>query len=230
MSIMKTLAGCVLAAAAIANAHLTVNSLVPSGGETLKVGDQVTITWKVATAHKMGLDIALSKNNGANWTNIKTGLQDNFDGQASFKWTIPADAQSSQAKLRICQPGTCTDSPDHATSNPDRQAPWRLVSNTFVIQGSSALAAPAGSKGLAVDFDPASRNVEVSFALTAPGEATLQAFNLEGRLVATLLSGRYESGPHKLSVFANSLTAAQGLVFKLTAAGATRSHTWLPIR
>lgn len=230
MPVMKYFAGSILAIATIANAHLTANTLVPGGGETLKVGDVVTITWSVATSHSKGIDIAFSKNNGANWIDIKTDFQDNEKGPASFKWTIPADAQSSQAKLRICQPGICTDSPDFATSNPGGLEPWRLVSNTFVIQNSTALATTPGSEGLKIDFNPSSRNVEVSFALTAPGQATLQAFNLEGRLVATLLDGRYESGSHKLSVFANSLMATQGLVFKLTAAGATRSHTWLPIR
>lgn len=230
MSIMKTLAVCVLITAAIANAHLTVNTLVPKGGETLNVGDVVTITWTVQTSHDKGIDIALSKNNGTNWTNIKTGFQDKLSEPVSFKWTIPADAQSSQAKLRICQQGPCTDSPNHGTSNPGGAAPWRLVSNTFVIQGSSALAASATAEGLKVDFNPASRNIEVSFALTAPGDVTLQAFNLEGRLVATLLDGHYGSGSHKLSMFSNRLMAAQGLVFKLSAAGATRSHTWLPIR
>lgn len=230
MSLMKTFAGCVLAAAAIANAHLTLNTLLPAGGEALKVGDMVTITWTVQTSHDRGIDIALSKNNGATWTNIKSDFKDNLSESVSFKWTIPADAQSSQAKIRICQTGPCNDSPEHGKSNPSGSAPWRLVSNTFAIQGSSALAAPAGPEGLAIGFDPASRNVEVSFALAAPGEASLQAYNLEGRLVATLLDGRYASGPHRISVFANSLAASQGLVFRLTAAGTTRSHTWLPLR
>jgi hypothetical protein len=229
MTAIKTFVGCVLATAAIANAHLTANSLVPQGGETLKVGDQVTITWKVGTSHDEGIDIALSKNNGTNWTDIKTAFQDKVDGAASFKWTIPADAQSSQAKLRICQSAPCNDTPEHGLSNPGGKAPWRLVSNTFVIQGTSALAAPSASEALAVDFNPANRTVDVSFALNAPGKATLQAFTLEGRLVATLLDGRYEPGSHKLSVFANSLKSAQGLVLKLNVAGITRSHTWLAL-
>jgi hypothetical protein len=229
MTAIKALVGCALITAAIANAHLTANSLVPAGGETLKVGDQVTITWDVQTSHNKGIDIALSKNNGTNWTNIRTDFQDTRSETVSFKWTIPADAQSSQAKFRICQQGPCNDTPEHGLSNPDRQAPWRLVSNTFVIQGSSALVTPVGSEKLAVDFNPANRTVEVSFALAAPGKATLQAFNLEGRLVATLLDGRYEPGSHKLSVFANSLKSAQGLVLKLNVAGVTRSHTWLAL-
>ena len=225
----KTFAACVFAAAPLAQAHLTASSLVPKGGESLKVGDVVTITWGVEEAHEKGIDIALSKNNGTTWTNIKAAYADAASGTDTFKWTVPADAVSAQAKLRICQQGPCSDAQN--TNNASGNAPWRLVSGTFAIAGSTALAGPAAStEGLTVDYRPASRSVEVTFAMVHEGEVSLQAIDMQGRVVAPLLQGRFAAGEHRLSVFANRLEGAQSLVFKLQAGDRSLTHAWMSIR
>ena len=224
----KTIAAGVFCATAFANAHLKSGSLLPAGGEVVKVGDVFTIKWTDAQVHNDRIDIALSKDNGVTWADLKTNSPDeNVDGV--FKWTVPSTAVSAQAKIRVCQSGPCTQAQN--TNNFSGDAPWRLVSSTFTIQASTALAAPAGSsEGLTVDYHPDSRNVEVSFSLAQAGEVALQAFDMQGRLVAGLVQARFAAGEHRFSVFSNRLDGAQGLVFKLNAGGQTRSNTWITLR
>lgn len=224
----KTLAVAICGFAAAASAHLKAGSLLPKGGETLKVGDVVTVSWTDDEIHHDRIDISLSKDNGTTWTDIRTGAPDE-EKNGVFKWTVPASAVSTTAKIRVCQSGPCTPA-QNTNRTTGNGGPWYMTSTTLTVQASTALNATAATQGLTVDFDPASRNVEVSFALAAAGNASLQAFDLEGRLVATLVDGRYEAGAHRFSVFANSLGSAQGLVLKLTVGGATRSHTWMTVR
>lgn len=217
-----------LAAATTSHAHLKANSLLPVTGSTVKVGDQVTITFGVQTGHIGGVDIQYTKNNGQAWSMIKAGLLAPNVETYSFKWTVPAEAVSDNAILRICQVPPCVDTMIHDRIS-GNGAPWRLVS-TLKIQSPTAVIPTTNSGGgLVVEFDPATRNIGVAFNLTEASQATLQAFNLEGRLVATLIDGKFESGSHRLSVFANSLLSAQGLILKLNAGGQSRSHTWMPI-
>ena len=100
--------------------------------------------------------------------------------------------------------------------------PWYLVSGIVKIEASTALAdAPGTAQNLSMDFNPDTRNVEVSFGLSRPEDVQLQAFDTQGRLVATLLQGTYASGSHSLSVFSNRLVQGAGsLVFKLEVGGA----------
>jgi hypothetical protein len=59
----------------------------------------------------------------------------------------------------------------------------------------------------------------------------LQAFDMQGRAVATLLQGEYAAGNHALSVFSNRVTAAnQSLVFRLKVGEQIRTHTWMVLR
>lgn len=225
----KTLAIAVFGTAVAASAHLKAGSLLPKGGETMKVGDSFTITWTDDEIHRDRIDISLSKDNGVTWTDIRAGLPDESkDG--SFRWTIPASAVSTQAKVRVCQSGPCTPA-QNGNRTSGTGSPWYMTSSTFTIQASTALSpAAAAAEGLKVDFDASTRNVRVSFDLAAAGKATLQAFDLDGALVATLIDGNFASGSHALTASANGIANANGLVLKLTAGGATRSHTWLNAR
>lgn len=225
----KYLPSLALLAAGLVHAHLGDGSLLPAGGETLKVGDSFTITWDVAESHNSGIDIALSKNSGTNWTNIKTNFEDSKTGKDTFKWTIPADAVTSQGKIRICQVGPCSDTQN--TPNPSGKAPWRLISGTFAISASAAINTASAAKGLLVGFRPETRNVEVAFTLAQPDNVELHAYDMQGHKVASLLQGRFEAGEHVLSVFSNGLAPVSGaLVFKLRVGEEVRTHTWLSLR
>ena len=223
----KNIPGFIFLAAGLSQAHLKSGSLLPKGGETLTAGQTVSITWEVDETHNKGIDIAFSKDGGTTWTNIKTGFLDNSKSD-KFNWTVPNEA-TAKGKLRICQSGPCT---DQNVSKPDGQSPWYLVSGLLAVQPSTAIAAPPGAAGpIGMDFDPATRNVDVSFGLSRAQDVLLQAFDTQGRLVATLIQGNYAAGEHALSVFSNRLATGGGsLVFKLQVGEQVKTHTWLTVR
>ena len=230
MTIKRSL-GIIGLAASLSGAHLVATSLEPKGGETLTVGQVLAIKWTAQQNHPQGIDIAFSKDGGATWENIRAGYGDN-EINNTFNWTVPASATTTQGKIRICQSGPCnnTHNSNRATQN---QPPWVLVSPvTFTVQASTSLAPQSQSPaGFSLEYRQDTRNVNVAFALKAPGPVLLQAFDTRGRLVATLIEKDYAAGPHAHSVFSNALGAASGsLMFKLSAAGEVKTHTWMPLR
>jgi hypothetical protein len=212
-SMMKTL-GLTLLAAGMAAAHLANGSLKPAGGENLKPGDSFTISWTENIHHAGGTDIDFSKDNGATWTLVKHGFAD-AEGANSFKWTVP-DMPTTTGKIRVCLAagGNCA---DVKVSSPS-DVPYTLVSNVFTVAAGSAIEGQASAGAASLRFDPATRNVDVSFALASDRDVRLQAFDSQGRLVATLVEGRHAAGVYRFSVYSNRLNAASGpLVFRLQA-------------
>lgn len=226
----KILTVLALLGAGLTHAHLIATSLLPKGGETLKVGDNISISWDAEQNHNMGIDIAISKDGGTTWKDIKTGFNDNVKLNNTFKWMVTADAVTNNGLFRVCQSGPCTTQKvSRATGN---GGPWYLVSGAVTIAPStSAINDPQAASALTMDFNPSTRNVEVSFSLSRRESVLLQAFDTQGRLVATLIDGDYAAGPHALSVFSNGLAANGGsLVFKLKAGDQVKTHTWMSIR
>jgi hypothetical protein len=199
----------------LAGAHLTGESLVPKGGETVKVGDVVKVTWSVATAHDGKMDIDFSANGGTTWTSIQKAFM-GANGANTFTWTVPNQVTKTM-KLRICQTnGTvCTDA--NNVSAPTSGAPYVLVSGAFTVEAATALISNKSEENpMFVGFGADSRNVEVSFSLGESQPVRLEAFDTQGRLVSTLLEGQYGAGVHKMSVFSNRLVGTpSSLVFKL---------------
>lgn len=231
MMTIKRYLGIIGLAASLSGAHLVDNSLIPKGGETLSVGQLVSINWTTQENHPTfarGIDIAFSKDGGATWQDIKENYGDN-EKENTFNWTVPASAVTTQGKFRICQSGPCT---NQNVSRPSAARPWYLVSNTFTVQASTSLVPQSQSQaGFSLEYRQDTRNVDVAFSLKAPGPVLLQAFDTRGRLVATLIEKDYAAGSHAHSVFSNALGAASGsLMFKLSAAGEVKTHTWMPLR
>lgn len=223
----------VLTAAGLASAHLTNNSLSIKGGETLTPNEPVTIKWNVGVLHS-GSDIDLSVNGGTSWTTIKKNFQET-SGSNSFNWTV-AGAATQTARIRICQHGSpttagCRDSDVTNSPSSTINGNYILVSPAFTIASTSGLGRAAASQGaFALDFTPATRNVDVAFALAEGGPVLLQAFDTRGRLMATLVEGDFAAGSHKLSLFSNRLETSGALLFKLKAGAKVQSHSWTPAR
>jgi hypothetical protein len=223
----------ILMVAGLASAHLTEGSLSIKGGESFTPNQSITITWSVGVLHS-GSDIDLSLNGGTSWTTLKEGFEES-KGSNSFKWTV-AGAATKTARIRICQHGSstspgCRDS--DVTNSPSETIPrnngnYILVSPAFTIAAVTGLSQPVASQSaFALDFNPDTRNVNVSFALAENGPVLLQAFDVGGRLVATLAQDEFTAGEHKLSLFSNALAANDGsLVFKLKAGGQVQSRIW----
>jgi hypothetical protein len=228
----KNFSSLILLAASINHAHLIASSLSPKGGETIFVNQPLTISWTTEENHpdKAGVDLAYSKDGGKTWEKFKTGISDT-EKDNSFRWTIGPAEPTTQGKIRVCQAGPCTDKMD-TTKAGGIPGPWYLVSGVFTVQASTAIASPAESGvRLSLDFRPDTRNVEVSFALAARQAVLLQAFDMQGRLVATLLQGDYAAGEHALSVFSNRTASAnESLVFRLKVGDQVKTHTWMVLR
>ncbi|MDB5104040.1 MAG: endonuclease [Fibrobacteres bacterium] len=228
---MKTLklnlaAWAVVAATGMANAHLSNAGFKPEGGESLKPGDSFTVTWTQSVDHPGGTNIDFSKD-GTTWTTVKAGFAD-ADGVNSFKWTVPNEV-TTNARIRICQLAGATCSDANNFSSPGNTAPYVLVSTKFAITAGTGIAANAGNgtNGSEMRFNPATRNLEVSFFMAKAGPVSIQAMDARGRVVATLLEGNRAAGSHSLSVFSNSVSQASGtLVFQLKAGGQVSTMTW----
>jgi hypothetical protein len=227
----KHATGMILLAAGMTHAHLVATSLVPKGGESLTVGDAVSIAWNTETTHGVGIDISFSKDAGTTWTDIKTGFNDNAKTN-TFKWTVTASQVTTAATglLRVCQSGPCTD--QKVTKAGGNSSPWYLVSGALTVKASTAIrAGESAARGMEMDFDAATRNMQVSFGLDRAERVKLQAFDAQGRLVATLIEGGYAAGEHTLSVFSNRLADAGGsLVFKLDVGGQVKTLTWMSLQ
>lgn len=226
----KNFTGVALLGAGLAHSHLVATSLSPKGGETLHVGDNISILWSADQNHNEGIDIAFSKDGGTTWKDLKNDLNDNVKVGNTFKWVVTADAETNNGLFRVCQSGPCTN--QKVTRAGGNGGPWYLVSGAVTISPSTTgIQSPQAASGLDMDFNPSTRSMDVSFSLARRESVLLQAFDTQGRLAATLIDGEYSAGPHALSVFSNGLGANGGsLVFKLKAGEQVKTHTWLNLR
>ena len=214
--------GCLLAAG-MANAHLVSTSLTVKGGETFAPDQAVTVGWTVDVLHDGKMDLAFSKDGGTTWTTVKANFAAQ-NGANTFKWTVPNEP-TSKGKFRVCL-GVGSSCADVKTSSPG-SAPYALVSPEFTISGGAAIRGAEAAEPFSIDYRPATRNVDVSFGLSEARDVSLKAFDTQGRLLATLVQGRFEAGKHNLSVFSDKVDpSANTLVFKLTLGNQVRTHMW----
>jgi hypothetical protein len=204
----------ILASAFTAMAHLGTLS-DPKAGQTYQVGSTLAIKWTIDVGHNTQ-DIAYSKANGP-WVNIATGLRSTVTAE---NWTIPAAAEGSNIRIRICQRGGNTGCNDtHNTNQPGGASGgvYTLVSGNFTIAAPTSVRPEAGFEGASLAFRPETRNVEVAFSLAAPERVTLEAFDAQGRRIAVLLDSRKAEGRHVLSVFSHALPAGSPILLRLQA-------------
>ncbi len=217
-------------AVGMASAHLSMKALKPAATDQLKITETFTITWTVVFAHGKGTDIAVSRDDGTTWTDIKNGFTE-ASGENTFKWTVTGPT-SSKAKIRICEQGDspkpCTDANKTTDSTSGTGGHYVLVSPAFVIaEAGSAVLGTAGQAPFSIGFNPESRNVDVSFSLSQAEAVSLEAFDMQGHLIANLAQGRYEAGAHRLSVFSNRLSgASQAMVFRLKLGAQVHTQAW----
>lgn len=209
-----------LLAADQGRAHLKAGSLTPKGGETLKIGDKVSITWLQETAHDGKYDLYYSKNGGSAWVEFEEGWQGpTTDGSTpTYQWTVPAGAAGTTTKLRVCQMagGHCTSST------------YTLMSGNFTVNTTGAGIQEAASLNRTfLRFEAARGTVEASFEMEAEGKVLVQAFDAQGREVARIFEGTRGAGLQRLSLHSEALAKAQGpLTVRLTAGSRTYNEYW----
>ena len=208
----------ILVSASMASAHLQEGSLTPKGGETLVFGSKVEISWTQNTGHDGLYDLYYSRNGGSSWTEFVGHWQgpktDNT--KVTYSWTVPSQA-TTQGQLRVCQlaGGECT------------ERIYMLRSTNFSVAASSSVLPRAGVLQTALSYTGATGNLDVAFEMESAGEALIEAFDAQGKVVATLFKGTRDAGVHRMSFFSNTLASARGpLVFRLTAGGKPFSQYW----
>jgi hypothetical protein len=188
--------------AAGASAELKAGSLSIKGGETLVVGDKVTVSFVQTLGRDGKYDFYFSKNGGASWSEFATRWQGPTGDGDTVKhlWTVP-NAPTTMAQWRACQlaGGECT--------NND----YILKSGVFTIAAvGSAVRGLPGAAGMSLEFDPASRGITAAFTLAAAGRVTLEAFDSQGRLLAALIDGEKPAGTYALPLSPDRLRAVRG--------------------
>jgi hypothetical protein len=214
----------VLVAAGMAGAHLVDGSLSIKGGETFTPGQSVSLKWNISVLHGDKIDLHYSKDGGTTWTSMST-THKAVSGDNTFKWTVPNEP-TTKAKVRVCQ-GAGSPCADVKVSSPSTPA-YALVSPVFTISaGTGVLRTAANASGFSIDFRPEAHNVDASFGVSETQQVVLQAFDTQGRMLATLVDGSFAAGSHKLSLFSERLDASSGsLVFKLKIGNQVQSLTW----
>lgn len=178
-----------------AHAHLLVT--YPSGGGKLRAGSPLTIMW-VSEDHDCVYNVYFSPDSGAQWQTIAIGLP---SATRTQEWTLPGQT-TAKAVVRVLQDNT---------EGSDLEA----KSKVFTIASGTGLGFRIPGPGSAhLDFQ--SGRVEIAFDLEKAGRISLQAFDAQGRLAATLLEGHRSRGSHRHSVFSNRLQSGSVYIFKLS--------------
>ena len=211
----------ILGAAGLASAHLGAVSS-PTAGQSFAPGSTVNLKWGVDVAHS-GMDIAYSTD-GSTWTTVATNLGSRV---ASYNWSVPEGLSSTTVRLRVCQRSSasvqgCTNANNSnslsSTVSGQGGQVYVAISPVFTVSGSTGLLSPAGEfAGAQFRFDASIRSLDVSFPMEKAGRATLQAFDTQGKLLATLLDEERAQGVHRVSIFSSSLDASKTMVFRLQA-------------
>jgi hypothetical protein len=213
----RFLTGSILAAAALASAHLGALT-EPKAGSSYAAGSTLTVKWSVPQPHGTQ-DLAYSQD-GSTWVNITTGLLNTVN---TYEWTVP-NKPSATTRFRVCQRdgGTgCTNAQNtQSLGNAISVGGGRVytaVTSNFTISAVTGLAATATADLPRIAFDAATRNVKLSFRMEKAGRVLLEAFDTQGRLLATLLDTEKPEGGHSLSVFSHRLPAAGAVILRLQA-------------
>ncbi len=216
----KSLALIVFGMAALAEAHL-LPIKTPKAEDSYTPGDTVLISWGVYMEHQTQ-DIAFSTDDKT-WTPIATGLDSSV---VTFNWVVPS-TPSTKVRIRICQhdnyKGTvagCTDT--HNYHNPTvgfEVAGGKLrtaISDNFTIATATAVVASSlGTSGPRIRVNSDLRSVEADFTLVKAERVSIQAYDMQGKLLAVLLDEHRAAGSQRVSVFATGLDVGRAVVFKV---------------
>jgi hypothetical protein len=163
----------------------------PNGGETLEFGTVYEITWE---ARDNGLvdsvAILLSLDGGLTYPDtLATGEPDD----SSYLWTVP-DIDSKTARIKVTAVD-CAMNQGEDDSDSDFVL-WGTVSGA---ESPGIAETPAGVLLDIIGSNPIGGGSRVRFGLPAPGRVRLALYDVMGRCVDDLLSGRLDEGFHTVT-------------------------------
>ena len=153
----------------------------PIGGEVMAPSSEFDITWTqsddIGIVH---VEILLSTDSGANYDfTIASGAL-----TGTYGWTVP-EMNGDFNRVKVI----CYDSAGNSTED--------ASTGDFKIGTTSGVGdLPAGRLALAQNSpNPFNPRTEISFSLPSQQSVSLRIYNVEGRLVRTLLQGVQAAGP-----------------------------------
>jgi len=161
-----------------------VSVVTPNGGESVGVGSVMDIQWNQSDdIGVVQVEVLLSTDGGASFNQVIASGALN----GSFSWTVDASAGNTNRVKVIC----------HDSSGNSTEA---ISAANFTIGGVSAVGdLPAGRVALAQNApNPFNPSTEIKFSVPSDQDVTLRIYNVEGRLVRTLIQGRQIAGNHSV--------------------------------
>lgn len=164
----------------------TVSLLQPNGGDSLIVGSTYQITWTPTGGTGLTVDLAYSEDGGATYPHtIATALPNT----GAYDWTVPS-TPTTQGRVRVTMHDECTHSVQDASD-----ADFTILTNVDAV--AENLLAPGQILG--VYPNPAEPgNANVLYRLPA-GTASVDIYDIAGRLVRRLTSGDFAGGVQSLT-------------------------------
>ncbi len=179
----------------------------PNGGEGLDIGTSASLQWTAGDDVSVNsVSIDLSRDGGANWTNLASGLANT----GSYAWTVTGPT-STTAMLRV----TATDGNCNSVSDTS-DAAFQIKDATTGVGGGAADFALG-----AVMPNPSRGAVQFEYALPRESRVRVSILDVQGREVAVLASGVQPAGRHlaNWSAVQTGSTVARGLYFVRFEAG-----------
>jgi hypothetical protein len=161
-----------------------VTVLTPNGGEDLQPGAEVLVTWN--GSDDIGIveaTVLLSTDGGASYPHLIA--QGPYNG--NLNWLVPALASPACRIQVICHDALQNEGSDVSDAD-------------FAIGGTVDVETPPVQRlALAQNVpNPFNPRTEIRFELPREQLVQLRIYNLEGKLVCTLLSGRQPAGRHSV--------------------------------
>jgi len=169
--------------------------IAPNGGETWNEGETGTITWQMPDGTTQ-VTIALSTDDGATWTTIGTAPAT----PTEFPWMIPhlSDSIITTARIKV----SSTDKPDIIdvsngvfTIVPAKSTPSLAVTVDGSLDAPTTSAYP----------NPCAGTTELRWLQQRTDEIVIRLFDVNGRAVRTVRSGRREEGPQRETISVDDL-------------------------
>ncbi len=154
----------------------------PNGGEQFEGGTKITIKWS-STGSISNVNIYLTTNNSSSWNALATGTSNT----GTYDWTV-WDINAITCKIRI--------SDTAGTSTDDSDTSFQIYRST----GFKSAVSPIPVRfEMSINPQPVAERTSVNFSLTSGSVVKILAFDLNGRLVATLADSYYSAGSHRIN-------------------------------
>jgi hypothetical protein len=167
-------------------AHPLVTVVHPNGGDSLYVGATYHITWTASGGTPLTVDLAYSENSGLTYPHtIVTGIANTGE----YDWVVPS-TPTIHGRLRVTVHDECAQTAVDASD-----ADFKILTNVDAV--AENLLAPGEILG--VYPNPAEPgNANVLYRLPA-GTASVEIYDVAGRLVRRLTSGNFAGGVQSLT-------------------------------